>query len=255
MNYLTKSTFLFSGLLMTAALLGAEVTEAPTVEPAAAEESTAPEALPLSAAIQPRHAGAHWLYKSGLIVDGKLQSGGTAQEKVVESLTIDGVTCYKVELLIDYRSFMDRMSGVQLQPEDYSYYWEYFDAKGSHHYDGGEADPMPNPERLDQFELTMPYPVEAGHRYEADGDSYKVLATAESIKVPAGTFECVVYEILIEDNDYRARNRYYMAPGVGLVRWEEDEPNGDEWMLAYRDELVKYDLNLPEPEATPAPTE
>ena len=152
-----------------------------------------------------------------------------------------------MQLLIDYRTFAERITGMPLSPDDYSYYWEFSDTRGSHNFDG-EDDVMetPTPERLDQFDLTLPYPVEVGYSYEAEGSQYTVLSIDESIEVPAGTFKCVVYQSLSDNEDYKSRQRLYMSPGVGLVRWEEDEAIGDGWTLSYRDDLAVYQLNLPD---------
>lgn len=134
---------------------------------------------------------------------------------------------------------------VELDPYDTSYYWEYFTGEGSCYYGEFDSDPLPRT-KLSDFALTFAYPAEVGHTYEADGDPYVILDLAREITVPAGTFTCVLYETIFSDGDdpdFSVRTRYFLAPGVGLVRMEEDlrDKNGN-WKLDFQDNLVTFDL-------------
>lgn len=199
-------------------------------------------------AIQPRNEGALWLYTSKMFEDGTWEPAGSSREDVQEVIEIDGVKCYKVQLTIDWRGLMDRLSGQQLTEDDYSYFWEYVNEKGSYNFSGGDTDEIkyPAPTSLDQFELTLPYPVEKGHSYVAEGSNYSVSETEAKLEVPAGEFVCTIYQILYnEDADYITRERFYMSKGVGLVRWEETEKIDGKWQVTYQDDLIRYDLKLP----------
>ena len=240
-------------LLIVGVSLNAE-TALPSVEPAEPVKSVEPvvvevadakaAVIDLPKAIQPRNAGATWSYTSVYFEDGKKLSSGTSQEKVVKVVEIEGVTCYLVKLTMDWRSILERMSGAKLTEDDYSYYWEYFNEKGSYNLtlDTGDTHELAS---LEGFELTIPYPVEKGNTYDFAGDLCKVTEDAVTVKVAAGEFSCVVYQMSFIDKempDNSARERYYMSPGVGLVRWEMDVQLDGAWVLDARDDLVKYDL-------------
>lgn len=45
-----------------------------------------------------------------------------------------------------------------------------------------------------------------------------------------------------ESPEDSSRERYYMAPGVGLVRWEMDFKLDGKWTLDARDDLLEYKL-------------
>lgn len=216
--------------------IAVEVAEAKTIE------------VDLPKAIQPRNLDAVWSYTSAYFEEGRKISSGTSEEKVVKVVEIDGVTCYLVKLTMDWRSILERLSGAKLTEDDYSYYWEYFNEKGSYNLtlDPGDTHELSS---LEGFELTIPYPVKKGHTYEWDGDVYEVTEDAVMVKVAAGEFSCVVYQMNFIDKEMpenSARERYYMSPGVGLVRWEMDVQLDGAWVLDSRDDLAKYDLKVGE---------
>jgi len=206
----------------------------------------------MAKAIQPRFEGASWLYTSKLYEGDQWSPAGSSREDVQAVIEIDGVKCYKVQLTVDWRGIMDRLAGEQLTEDAYSYYWEYANEQGSYNYSGGDTIEIqyPAPTSLDQFELTLPYPVKKGHKYIAEDSNYEVIETEAKVKVPAGEFVCTVYQALyVDDPDYISRQRLYMSVGVGLVRWEEYERIEGVWKLTYQDDLVEYDFNLPADEA------
>lgn len=208
--------------------------------------------IALSDAIQPRREGAFWIYTSMYFEGGRAISNGTTKEEILEVRELQGQTCYQVRLTMDWRSLWDRLFGETLYEDDYDYFWEYCDARGSFNFSGWDGDRPMAPATLEDFELTLPYPVEAGVEYEAEDSQWEVLDLARSIEVPAGRFSCVVYQSTddwegAEDED-KYRSRFFMAPGVGLVRFEGDYFEDGAWVLDMCDDLVKYDLNTPEVE-------
>ena len=213
----------------------------------AAEEETG-----LSESIQPRAEGAWWLYRSVVHEDGKAVSSGRSHEKVVEVIEIEGVKCHRVEQGWDYRTVVQRLAGLAGEETGATYFWEYWDGDGSHHYGEDEDDPKP-PASLEDFSLTLKYPAGKGERYVDDDVIYRILETERKLSVKAGEFTCVVYEMYTEDKDdpeYSTRELLFMAPGVGLVRWEmyyRDE--GGQWTLDASDDLQSYRLEKEEPAA------
>lgn len=231
--------FVFSfGLLQAEPASKESVAKEPTAEEVVGEAPTESAVLK---AIQPRAEGGRWLYISAYFEDGKKVPAGSSREEVIETKEIEGQMCYLVKLTMDWRSLFDRLGGTKLTEDDYMYYWEYFNEDGSYNYDS--ADRKDAPESLDEFELTLPYPVEKGHSYETEYDSWTVIDDAAKVSVQAGDFTCVVYQVIAEDKDFpeeSTRERYYMAPGVGLVRWEMDFKPGGKWVLDSRDDLIEY---------------
>jgi glucan biosynthesis protein len=73
----------------------------------AEEEKEAPAKVAevaLEKSIQPRTEGAVWRYRS-VIYDGEeMYSVGTAHEKVVKVVEIEGKKCYRIEYGWDYRT-------------------------------------------------------------------------------------------------------------------------------------------------------
>lgn len=207
------------------------------------EEEAGKDAL--AEAIQPRVEGAVWRFRSVEYEDGKEVKVGMSSEKVVRVLEIEGVRCYRVAQSWDYRTLLQRMTGLAADEAGVTYFWEYLDERGSHHFDEDFDEPAP-PESLDDFVLSLKYPVKKGESYVIDDMRYKVLETDRKLAVRAGEFTCVVYEVVtvIEDHpEFSTRERLFQAAGVGLVRWEMDVKNDKgEWVLESRDDLLAYTL-------------
>ena len=72
--------------------------------------------------------------------------------------------------------------------------------------------------------LLFKYPTKAGDRvdvsYKDDGshDETITIDTEMNVKVPYGRFKCVVYDYV--QGAFGSRTRFYIAPGVGVVKWE-----------------------------------
>lgn len=237
------SVFLLAALFPLSLALAESLEQTPSPEASTTDSGSAPDPThPFATDIQPRAPGAIWFYTSSYFEDGRRIPDGTARERVTETRVIEGVTCYRIELSHDWRSFLQRLTGVKLDPDDNRVFWEYFNANGSYHFESFNDEA---PESLDQFGLTLPYPVETGHQYIVDDWSYTVLDNDRAVSVPAGNFQCVVYEMISpedEEDPDRIRERLFMSPGVGLVVAEGDIWIDGEWVLDYRDELVSFDL-------------
>jgi|AntAceMinimDraft_17_1070374.scaffolds.fasta_scaffold87198_2 hypothetical protein len=199
----------------------------------------------LKEAIQPRTAEGKWEFTSVYFEDGTMIPGGTTTEKVMEFRDLEGERIYRIQLLNDWRTLAERLTGQPIDPDSISYFWEYFNEDGSYNFSEDFDSPAP-PESLSDFSLTLPYPVEKNYGYEADGVDWKVVEVDREITVPSGTFATVVYElsdVYEDDPENSTRERYYMAPGVGLVRWEMDlKGESGEWVLDMRDDLFSYNL-------------
>ncbi len=194
--------------------------------------------------IMPRGEGAVWTYASYWFDEGEKILSGTVTEEIVQVLKLEDETCYKIKKVYDYRSMTERLGGVKLTEDDMEYFWEYDNAKGSFNFAEWGGGSILTPKSLDQFSLTLPYPVEKGHTYKAEGGDWTILNVAEEVKVSAGTFTCVVYEVVYNEGDEEswARDRFYMAPGVGLVCLEFDFREEGKWVRDTRDELMKFIL-------------
>jgi len=211
----------------------------PETAPETSEEA-AGENNRLGEGIQPRAMGAQWYYKSYYYEDGVKEPGGFTYEKVIEEREIQGQLCYLVELTNDWRSFLERLASMPLDPADLSYFWEFEDARGSHNY-WLEEKSDPPPATLADFDLTLPYPVQVGHRYRIADEEWEVLRK-ETITLADKTYDCVVYQLTSKDEadpEYGYRERLYQSPGTGLVRWESDSWIDGKWGTEYIDELFK----------------
>ncbi len=68
------------------------------------------------------------------------------------------------------------------------------------------------------------YPTAAGETYMAGEnaeDSARVVSTSISVTVPHGTYLCHQYQIIHYGLNYRRAENYYVAPGVGYIKYEE----------------------------------
>jgi len=208
-------------------------------------QEQAPE-IGLVASIQPRAEGAVWRYRTAEYEDRKVTLIGLASEKVVEVKKIEGATCFRVEQGWDNRTTAQRLTGLGEDEMGTSHYWEYWNEQGSYHFEEDFEDPKP-PTSLKDFALTLKYPVEKGATYAADGSEWTVLDTKRKLKVAAGEFTCLLYQSITEDEDdpeFTTRDRLYMAPGVGMIRWEMDMRNDEgKWETYMRQDLLSYSLN------------
>lgn len=181
------------------------------------------------------------MYESFSFVNGVKKKDGISVEKVVDKREIDNETCYRIKFVYDWRTPLQRLLGAELDPDDDFYYWEYLDDKGSFHFDE-ESGP---PSSIDDFELTLPYPTTVGYQYEFDNSSYEVMATNQSVTVPAGTFSCVIYAVItVNPDDSKERYTMSMAPGIGLILAEFDVWENGAWIPDYREELYEYGLGV-----------
>jgi len=200
------------------------------------------EEVPLERSIVPREEGATWTFGSRRYEKGRETVVGTATQEVVRTLSVEGQRCFRIKQTYDYRSLWERMLGTK-PDENPFYFWEYVDENGSHNF-AEEGGGKHTPKFLSEFELTLPYPVKKGHSYKAEGCHWTVLNVEKTVKVPAGTYQCVVYQAVYKGGheEMWSRNRFFLAPGVGLVCLEIDFRKDGKWVLDTRDELMRYRL-------------
>lgn len=135
---------------------------------------------------------------------------------------------------------MGLLNAFSSSDADPYYFWEYSGPEGSYQVDEDLLDGKPP--SLEDLELTMRFPVEAGTTYEAHGDIWTVLAVDKEITVPAGTFKTVVYQTGWDEAGEAFRDRYYQAPGVGLVKWVTEELIDGEFVVFEIEVLRRYRL-------------
>jgi hypothetical protein len=88
------------------------------------------------------------------------------------------------------------------------------------------------------------YPAKVGDQWDASDpdeadfkETMKLIDVALKVKVPAGEFDCYLYELQEDD---KVLMKFYVAPGIGIVKMEampQDEDTGIETK-----ELTKYKL-------------
>lgn len=194
--------------------------------------------------IMPRKKGMKWFYQGKAYDQGKVVAQGIVTEEVEEVIQIDGVNCYKIRNTFDFRSVAERVAGVKLTPEDIDFFWEYSSDKGSYNFANYDDKDRPvAPKKLADFSLTLPYPVKKGHSYKAEGSDWVVLAVDQKVEVPAGIHTCVVYQSTNSQGEESEWDRatLYMAPGIGLIRFDIEIRKGGKWVLSSRDDLVRIE--------------
>ncbi len=173
---------------------------------------------------------------------------GVTTEEVIATKVIDGVTCYQIEITNDYRTAEQRAANEPMESGSVTYFWEYHNRNGSYDFsDYDTIDKSISPKSLDEFNLTLPYPVKSGFRYQSSsGKDWKILSTGAKVKTSIGVYECVVYQLTemdAENPEDSSRFRFYMTPGVGLVAFEWDEYINGRFSTWLREVLVGFDLN------------
>jgi hypothetical protein len=171
--------------------------------------------------LYPLAVGSVWMYSDN--------EGPASIEFVAEAREHEGVTWY-------------RLQGEPMGPSE-SEIFEPYDLWVTNRPDGqGDATAMdipadwedvrdreidtetvkePRPFELTGIQTYLRYPVEKGETYRVnDGEQLMiVLATDESVTVPAGTFECIVYK-QIDPQELNYTYTCYVAVGVGIVKAE-----------------------------------
>ncbi len=200
----------------------------------------------LDTQIQPRAEDAIWNYAAYYREDGVDVRDGITVEEVVETKEIEGVTCYLVRLTFDYRTTAERLMGMPLDDDSYSYFWEYENDKGSYNYSCDDFAGMSDiPSSLKEFDLTLPYPVKVGWKSVIGDSVWKVIDADAEVSTPAGTFKCIVYEEVTLDAlspGDSSRSLFYQSPGVGLIRYEWYEYFNDKFVLSSYEELYDYEI-------------
>jgi len=83
-------------------------------------------------------------------------------------------------------------------------------------------------------ELFLKYPTSVGDSWTYAGVTMTVISTSQSVSVPAGTFDCVVYEY---NSASSGKNRYYFSPHIGYIQFYQGSSN------TYNLKLKSYSLN------------
>jgi hypothetical protein len=74
------------------------------------------------------------------------------------------------------------------------------------------------PEFEPDDQLWFKYPTRVGDGYWVSNyDSITVRSVDQIVNAPQGTRRCILYEYYFS----QGHRRYYIAPGVGIIRWEE----------------------------------
>ncbi|MGE5480351.1 MAG: hypothetical protein ACM3U1_07990 [Chloroflexota bacterium] len=160
----------------------------------------------------PLGIGNNWVYKRTLYDDKGAQQG-------------DPVT-YSMQILRD--TTVNNIAGVIARAwKDDTFIANKSD--GFYAYDDG---------LIDDIELFYKYPVVKGDSYlRASGETVIVEDLKRSVTVPAGTFECVVFKVLYQDNKFYEVN--YFVKGVGMVKTEDWGMNWQNvYMKSSSEELI-----------------
>ncbi|MGG3924535.1 hypothetical protein ABET51_00850 [Metabacillus fastidiosus] len=70
----------------------------------------------------------------------------------------------------------------------------------------------------DSMSLQIAFPLTVGMEWESDGHIFKTISLNQTVKTPAGTFRTVMI-----DNGRDDTGISYYAPGVGLVKYEDED--------------------------------
>ncbi|MCX6910770.1 MAG: FHA domain-containing protein [Verrucomicrobia bacterium] len=88
----------------------------------------------------------------------------------------------------------------------------------------------------------VPLPLRVGQTFEFTTLVGRVKARVEGVekvRVPAGTYQCLLFVEQIETQGRRVEFRVWMAPNAGTVKWSMDGPDG------YEENLVKQEFSSP----------
>ena len=156
-------------------------------------------------ALVPLALGNQWLYE----VDGP-GDVEMSLERIVGLIRRDGQTWYLLR--------GGQNPGVRDTDED----WEMWvtNTSGGHADATYEVDPATGLGRWVEASVYFAYPAEVGMLVRPNETvRVRVLAIGEAVTVPAGAYECIVYEETIGDlpaAEYSVR--YWVHPGVGIIR-------------------------------------
>ena len=113
------------------------------------------------------------------------------------------------------------ISGINIYRQDsstgvYNYYRNHKD--GLYFY--GEGDTVTKSESIIPSScLYIKYPCSIGNSWTVyDGGTFTVLSTSKAIKVEAGTFNCIRYYYMLENEIEITEHYEYWAPNIGMVQ-------------------------------------
>lgn len=192
--------------------------------------------------LQPRALHAVWTYRGYERMDDVMKATETVKEEVIGMEEIDGQVCWKILAFYDGRTLLQKIIGTPPDQEDLWIYWEYFHRGSTYYFSGDDAGSRPGkPTGLGDFIQMIPRISETEKEVLVDGMVWKISATNKEVTVPAGTFNCVVFEGIFFDgvNRENHRDRFYFAREVGLVLWEGATIHDGKWQQQTRHELLK----------------
>lgn len=181
--------------------------------------------------LKPREVDTYWVYDvQDILEDGSVVVEEQRSERILEHRTLDGKTLQLIQF--------ETGSAGAFHTE---YLWEFEDATGIYYW----LDPSDSPELpadLSEFELYFPLNAAIGTKVETPRGYTELLATGTQITVPAGRFFVNVAQVTYYEEDLPSfRERYSIAPGIGLVQFEYDEWVDDEWLLVSREVLRSFE--------------
>ncbi|MES2767076.1 MAG: hypothetical protein V4642_14470 [Bacteroidota bacterium] len=148
--------------------------------------------------ILPLKTGNHWSYRTTTTdstEETQTKVVDTETETIINSITADGTTWYGMESSVGTGSMGQKPVVYYQNRNDGAWYRSY----------------------LDSAEIFYKYPAQPNTSYTALGHTMNLISTAEKVTVPAGTYTCYHYRMVIVNGPVFT-NDYYLAPNVGIVK-------------------------------------
>lgn len=181
--------------------------------------------------LKPRGVDSFWIYEvHDFMEDGSVVVEGQNRERVIEHRNVDGRRLQLIEL-----------ESGQGDDSYVEYIWEFEDESGIHYW-LDHNDPPQLPSDWSLFDLYFPLNVPIGKKIETSSGYTELLAINVQVTVPAGRFiGNTAQSTYYEDGNPDFRERYTLAPGIGLVQYEYDVWMDGEWRLESRELLRSFE--------------
>ncbi len=91
--------------------------------------------------------------------------------------------------------------------------------------------------------LIYKYPAKANDEYYVNYEKIKIVSTDQKVEVPAGTFNCYVYQLNNSFSEIRYYNEICLSPGTGIIKYctyKKNENNKNDTIDVQ--ELTSYTL-------------
>lgn len=165
--------------------------------------------------LTPLAIGNTWIYKE-------------IEEDLLVTDRIEGMVLFDARRWYLLRTSSKLVGQPNAEPEPIYEYWLT-------HLDGVEADgSVEVDEETEELKISyinryFRYPAKLGEVYQPNDEddtwSIKITALNEVVKTPAGEFKCIVYRELFTDDEVYSHTSY-VAPGIGVVRYETVDEEG-----------------------------